>query len=231
MCVRASGIGSRAATGDPTPHNASRPATMNALRRINDGPAGRMNGVIMIAVLRYGVSLRGRHAIGNRRLRADDPGEAREQTMLLAMAAVTALILVTLLIHYEVLRLTASYLPGLTLVPPRFRIVFVMLACFAAHTVEVWVFALVYWGLDSLPDFGGFSGPAHPAFTLTDHVYFSVVTYTSLGLGDIYPTGNMRLIAGVEALTGLLMIGWSASFTYIEMRELWSFHRERRRRD
>ena len=30
-----------------------------------------------------------------------------------------------------------------------------------------------------------------------------------------------RLIAGVEALTGLLMIGWSASFTYLEMERFW----------
>jgi hypothetical protein len=134
------------------------------------------------------------------------------------------LILATLLIHYEVLRLTSSYLPGLTFVSPRFRIVFVMLACFAAHTVEVWVFGLAYWGLHNLPQFGDFAGQVSPQFAIADYVYFSVVTYTSLGLGDIYPVGGLRLVAGVEALTGLLMIGWSASFTYIEMRELWSLH-------
>ncbi|MCW5746983.1 MAG: two pore domain potassium channel family protein [Alphaproteobacteria bacterium] len=150
--------------------------------------------------------------------------------MLLAMVVVTVLVVVTLLIHYEVLRLTSALLPALTIVSPRFRIFFVMLACFAAHTVEVWVFGLAYLVLDSLPNFGSFGGPAHAPFSIPDYVYFSVVTYTSLGLGDIYPTGGLRLVAGVEALTGLLMIGWSASFTYIEMRELWSFHNGRRRR-
>jgi hypothetical protein len=153
------------------------------------------------------------------------------RAMLLAMVAVTILILVTLLIHYEVLRVTALYLPDLTFVSPRFRIVFVMLACFAAHTVEVWVFAFAYWGLDALLGMGGFAGVPQPEFTMSEYVYFSVVTYTSLGLGDIYPTGGLRLVAGVEALTGLLMIGWSAAFTYIEMRELWSLHPERKRRD
>lgn len=152
--------------------------------------------------------------------------------MLLSMLAAIALVLVTLLIHYETLRITGELLPRLTIVSPRFRIVFVVLACFVAHTIEVWVFGLSYLWLDSWPGFGDFAGPPHPAFTLEDYVYFSVTTYTSLGYGDIYPTGGLRLMAGVEALTGLLMIGWSASFTYIEMRELWSFHgRGRRDRD
>jgi hypothetical protein len=37
----------------------------------------------------------------------------------------------------------------------------------------------------------------------------------------VYPVGKMRLIAGIEALTGLLMIGWSASFTYLQMSRNW----------
>jgi hypothetical protein len=50
-----------------------------------------------------------------------------------------------------------------------------------------------------------------------------VVVYTSLGFGDIQPIAHVRLIAGVEALVGLLMIGWSASFTYISMERFWLF--------
>ncbi|MGH6934484.1 MAG: ion channel [Dongiaceae bacterium] len=46
-----------------------------------------------------------------------------------------------------------------------------------------------------------------------DYVYFSVATCNSIGFGDISPIDNVRLIAGVEALTGLVMIGWSTSFT------------------
>jgi len=60
--------------------------------------------------------------------------------------------------------------------------------------------------------------------TLVDYVYFSVVTYTSLGFGDVYPVDNMRLVSGVEALTGLLMIAWSASFTYLAMEQFWPLH-------
>jgi hypothetical protein len=48
------------------------------------------------------------------------------------------------------------------------------------------------------------------------------VGYTSLGFGDFTPVGPIRLLAGAEALNGLLLIGWSASFTYISMEKFWS---------
>ena len=51
--------------------------------------------------------------------------------------------------------------------------------------------------------------------------YFSFACYTSLGIGDIVPVGGLRLLAGIEALNGLMLIGWSASFLLVEMRERW----------
>ena len=48
--------------------------------------------------------------------------------------------------------------------------------------------------------------------------YFSLVNYTSLGLADIYPSGHMRFIAGVEALNGFLLISASASFIFLIIR-------------
>jgi hypothetical protein len=56
---------------------------------------------------------------------------------------------------------------------------------------------------------------------LTALLAASTETYASLGFGDVYPVGVMRLVAGIEALTGLLMIGWTASFTYLEMCRHW----------
>ena len=50
---------------------------------------------------------------------------------------------------------------------------------------------------------------------------FSLVTYTSLAYGDIAPLGPARLLAGIEALIGLGLIAWSASFTYLEMQRHW----------
>ncbi len=51
--------------------------------------------------------------------------------------------------------------------------------------------------------------------------YFSTLTYTSLGFGDIVPLGVAGRLARSEALTGLVLIAWTASFTYFEMRAFW----------
>jgi hypothetical protein len=144
--------------------------------------------------------------------------------MLPAMIASTLLVFATILIHYEALRFTSDYLRHLR-IPPRPRILVVICAVFAAHTVEVWLYAFAYWTSIELFNLGGFGG--QPVAGFEDSLYFSAVTYTSLGLGDYYPTRGLRLIAGVEALNGLVLIGWSASFTYLVMEAYWPLHRRR----
>jgi hypothetical protein len=54
-----------------------------------------------------------------------------------------------------------------------------------------------------------------------DCIYFSLTSYTSLGFGDIAPTGWIRFLAGMEALTGLVLIAWTASFMFLEMQKHW----------
>jgi hypothetical protein len=54
-----------------------------------------------------------------------------------------------------------------------------------------------------------------------DHFHFSIASYTTLGIGDIIAEGPIRIIAGIEALNGLVLVAWSASFTYIAMERLW----------
>ena len=51
-------------------------------------------------------------------------------------------------------------------------------------------------------------------------IYYSFVTLTTLGYGDIIPIGHIRFTAGSEALTGLVLIAWTASFTYLQMQKL-----------
>ena len=45
-------------------------------------------------------------------------------------------------------------------------------------------------------------------------LYFSAVTYTTTGYGDIVLPDEWRLVGGVEALTGILMCGWSTAFFF-----------------
>ncbi len=141
--------------------------------------------------------------------------------MLGTFVAVTVLVLLTVLIHYEVLRLASILLPRLT-IPPRTRMFFVIIAAFFAHTVEVWLYAFAYYIFVNYLGLGHFEGL--PVTTFMEYLYYSTVTYTSLGLGDIYPVGGLRLVSGVEALNGLVLIGWSASFTYLSMQEFWPMH-------
>lgn len=143
--------------------------------------------------------------------------------MIAAAIAVTILVALTILIHYEVLRLTSAVIPELDWIQPRPRVLLVVFACFAAHTIEVWLFAFAYYLFVDVFALGGFGGAHHGTFV--DDVYFSAVTYTSIGFGDVYPLNNVRLITGVEALVGLLMIGWSASFTFLAMEKFWPLHR------
>jgi len=56
---------------------------------------------------------------------------------------------------------------------------------------------------------------------LMDCAYFSFVSFTTLGFGDIVATGDIRFLAGLEALTGLVLITWTASFMFIEMQKQW----------
>jgi hypothetical protein len=145
--------------------------------------------------------------------------------MILAVTATVVLVITTILLLYETLRLTSSHLSELPL-PPRARIIVVVLAAFIGHTLAVWTYAFGYWLLAN--KLGGFGGLLVEDFF--DYLYFSAVTYTSLGFGDHVPLGHLRLIAGVEALNGLLLISWSASFTYLAMERYWPMHELRRGR-
>lgn len=147
--------------------------------------------------------------------------------MIAAMAASVVLVITTIMIQYETLRLTSNHLAELPL-PPRARIIVVVLAAFVGHTAAVWTYALAYWVLAVHLQIKSFSGL--PVEDFLDCLYFSVVAYTSLGFGDHMPLSHARLIAGVEALNGLLLIGWSASFTYLAMERYWPLHERQKRR-
>jgi hypothetical protein len=132
--------------------------------------------------------------------------------------AALLLIVATTLLHYEVLRLLNRGLSRLRWTP-RARVPLAVLGCFAGHAAEVALYGLAFW---LLARHGiGLAGP-QGASDLGAALYFSAETYTSLGFGDVIPTGALRLLAGVEALNGLLLIGWSASYLYLEMERDWA---------
>lgn len=135
------------------------------------------------------------------------------------------LIALTCVVIYEVLRFTWSRLPTLTM-PPQWRILVVMGAVFGAHIVCIWLYAIVYYVLIHHLPLGTFvgetiqSGINDPSDFLSC-LFFSTTTYTSLGFGDMLPTGGLRMLAGVQVLNGLVLIGWTISFTYLVMENFW----------
>lgn len=98
----------------------------------------------------------------------------------------------------------------------------VLFVIFTLHLLEVMIYAAVIAIVESL-GFGTLAGAVPTgADWFIDHIYFSLAAYTTLGLGDIVPHGAIRLITGVEALNGLLLVAWSATFTYLMMERLWT---------
>ena len=69
------------------------------------------------------------------------------------------------------------------------------------HLIEIALWALLYAWRGAMPDL-------HAAF------YFSAVTYTTTGYGDLVLPEAWRLVGGIEALTGILMCGWSTGFFF-----------------
>jgi hypothetical protein len=96
----------------------------------------------------------------------------------------------------------------------------IIFALLGLHLLEIWLYGLAYWGLVRIPGTGSVHGVGGIE-TLFDAVYLSATTYSTLGFGDLAPLGAIRIVSGMEALTGLLLITWSASFTYLEMSRLW----------
>lgn len=129
-----------------------------------------------------------------------------------------ALIAAAVVIHYEILRWFSVWIPKWSM-RHRQKVVIGLLGAMTAHVIEIWMFGLGYYLLTENGQFGSLSGAYQ--HTVMDCVYFSFVMYTSLGIGDIVPLGYLRFLAGLETLTGLVLITWTASFMYLEMQRFW----------
>jgi hypothetical protein len=129
------------------------------------------------------------------------------------------LLVITTVIHYEVLRVLTAGLPALR-IPARAKLMAVIFGTFFTHAAEIFLYAVGFYVLIHYLSAGTLGHASSTSLTLC--LYFSAETYTSLGYGDVVPGGELRLLAGMEALNGLLLIGWSASYTYIAMERFWS---------
>ncbi|TDG15644.1 two pore domain potassium channel family protein [Seongchinamella unica] len=138
---------------------------------------------------------------------------------MLAIVSINILVIaIAVMIHYEFLYRFTILMPRLR-IRHRFRIVIGVFAALTAHALEVWIFAVCYYLMHHAQEWGYVQGNIEGS--LLDCVYFSFTTYTTLGTGDIEPIGDLRYLTGLESLTGLVLITWSASFLYLEMTRYW----------
>jgi hypothetical protein len=121
----------------------------------------------------------------------------------------SSLVILTVAIHLFLLR-------GLSQIVTRMRSMPVlgmgvaMVTAILAHVFEICVFAIALWWMSTDERFGRWIGDTQSG--IYDYFYYSALTYTSLGFGDVAPTGSLRAFAAVEAITGLVLIAWTASF-------------------
>lgn len=142
----------------------------------------------------------------------------------IALVIALLLLLLTLTLHFEGLTLLSHLARKLKLPSHRLGFVLILIGVVLLHVAEIWLFAGCYGLLSFWPYLGDIQ-PVQGAKLgdpLFHYLYFSAVSYTSLGYGDLVPSGPLRIIASSEALIGLLMIAWSASFTYLLMEKSWS---------
>ena len=139
--------------------------------------------------------------------------------MFLTVIINSFLVASAVLIHYEMLYQLSRLIQRLGHFKHRFRVVIGIFGALVAHVSEMWLFAFGYYFMLKSGRFGSLQGNFDNS--LLDCSYFSFTTYTSLGFGDIEPIGNVRFLAGLEALTGLVLITWTASFMFIEMQKFW----------
>jgi len=146
-------------------------------------------------------------------------------TSFLIMSFISILVIaITSLITYEILGFVWNTLPHLSFTP-RLRVLLIIIPIFTSHIIAVWLYALVYFLVENYTSLGhltgNISGSSMTYSSFMERLYFSASTYTSLGFGDIVPNKDLRMLASAEVLNGLVMIGWTISFTYLSMEKFW----------
>lgn len=140
------------------------------------------------------------------------------------------LIFISWLSTYEILSNVWNILPKLTIMP-RLRVLLIGIPIFIAHIIGIWGYAIAYFLVENYTSLGKIVG-ADRTYGLNiasffDCLYFSAATYTSLGLGDLVPMHDIRMLVGAEVLNGLVMIGWTISFTFLTMEKFWSARQQK----
>jgi hypothetical protein len=70
--------------------------------------------------------------------------------------------------------------------------------------IEAIVWGFTYYLLPGITEFE----------SIEKAIYFSLVTFTTLGYGDITINSANRMLAGFEAMNGVLLLGWTTAMMF-----------------
>jgi voltage-gated potassium channel Kch len=128
--------------------------------------------------------------------------------MIERLALATVMVGLTVTIHFLglmlllwILRQRAHTLHRDAWVRQGAAIMVVVFGLMLMYAIEVWVYAGAYLVIGALPD-------------LETALYFSTVSFTTIGYGDVVLGERWRLVGAIEGANGLLLFGWSTAFLF-----------------
>lgn len=125
--------------------------------------------------------------------------------MLVQLTLATVMVAFTVLVHLfglamlmRALRSHSRIFRKLTIMPLTLLLA-ATIGIFTIHTLEIWLYALLYLQLGTFQDF-------------EQALYFSTVTYATIGYGDLLMPHSWRILGAIEGAAGIIMLGWSTAF-------------------
>lgn len=130
--------------------------------------------------------------------------------MLAELALATLMVLYTVLVHgiglvalSRILRLEVreekEHHVSLFSIRAFAFLIALVLGLFILHGIEIWSYGLLYLALDALPD-------------LRSSIYFSTITYATIGYDDEGFHPAWQVLAAIEGINGVILLGWSTAF-------------------
>ena len=131
--------------------------------------------------------------------------------MIATIALSLAMVFACFFIHYEALRLL-THATVRSRSRSRVVLALAMTGIVAVHIFEIALFGAAFFASVRIFQLGSFVETR--SMVPADYFYYAAETYSSLGYGDIYPLGDIRLLASITPLIGILLLGWSGAFLF-----------------
>lgn len=77
----------------------------------------------------------------------------------------------------------------------------IVIAILALHGTEIWAFTFVYLATGAIR-------------TLEGALYFSTISYSTVGYNDTHIAADWRLLGAFESILGMVLLGWSTAFFF-----------------